>query len=130
MPHTIALTGANFKDVVDTNDLVIVDFWAEWCGPCKSFAPVFSSAAENNPDIVFGKIDTEEAQDLANVFQIRSIPTLMVFKEQIVVFSQAGAMPAGSFDELIKQAKLLDMDQVRAEIANQTSPSDQPQNEA
>lgn len=130
MPHTIALTGANFKDVVDTSDLVIVDFWAQWCGPCKSFAPVFSSAAESNPDIVFGKVDTEEAQDLANVFQIRSIPTLMVFKQQIVVFSQAGAMPAGNFDELIKQAKLLDMDQVRAEIASQTSQSDEPQNDA
>ena len=130
MSHTIALTGANFKDVVDNNDLVIVDFWAEWCGPCKSFAPVFSSAAENNPDIVFGKVDTEEAQDLANVFQIRSIPTLMVFKEQIVVFSQAGAMPAGNFDELIRQAKLLDMDEVRAEVAAQKSQSDKSQSKS
>ncbi|MGI9291893.1 MAG: thioredoxin [Gammaproteobacteria bacterium] len=127
MPHTVALTGANFKDIVDDNELVIVDFWAEWCGPCKSFAPVFSAAAENNQDIVFGKVDTEQAQDLANVFQIRSIPTLMVFKEQIVVFSKAGAMPAGNFEELIKQAKLLDMDEVRAEIDKQASESDESQ---
>lgn len=125
MPHTIALTGANFSDVVDNNDLVVVDFWAEWCGPCQNFAPVFNNAAANNPDIVFGKVDTEGAQDLADVFQIRSIPTLMVFKEQIVVFSKAGAMPAGNLEELIKQARLLDMNEVRAEVAGQSSQSDE-----
>jgi thioredoxin len=124
MPNTIALTGANFKQVVDNNDLVIVDFWATWCGPCKSFAPVFSAAADNNHDIVFAKVDTEAAQDLSSAFQIRSIPTLMVFKEQIVVFSKAGALPPGNFDELIAHAKKLDMDQVRAEVANQQTSAD------
>lgn len=124
MPNTVALTGANFKEVVDNNDLVIVDFWAAWCGPCKSFAPVFSTAADNNPDIVFAKVDTEAAQDLSSAFQIRSIPTLMVFKEQIVVFSQAGALPASNFDELIAHAKKLDMDQVRAEVATQQASVD------
>lgn len=124
MPNTVALTGANFKEVVDNNDLVIVDFWATWCGPCKSFAPVFSAAADNNPDIVFAKVDTEAAQDLSSAFQIRSIPTLMVFKEQIVVFSQAGALPASNFDELIVHAKKLDMDQVRAEVATQQASVD------
>jgi thioredoxin len=119
MSNTIELTEVNFNEVIDSNDMVIVDFWAEWCGPCKNFAPVFSAAAEKNEEIVFAKVDTETAQGLASQFQIRSIPTLMVFKEQIVVFSQAGAMPAGNFDQLIDQAKKLDMDSVRAEVAKQ-----------
>ncbi len=119
MSQTVALTESNFHDIIDNNDMVIVDFWAEWCGPCKNFAPVFGTAAEKNKDIVFAKVDTEAAQGLAAQFQIRSIPTLMVFKEQIVVFSQAGAMPAGNFDKLIEQARNLDMDSVRAEVAKQ-----------
>ncbi len=119
MGNTIELTETNFNEVIDSNELVIVDFWAEWCGPCKNFSPVFSAAAEKNEDIIFAKVDTESAQGLAAQFQIRSIPTLMVFKEQIVVFSQAGAMPAGNFDQLIDQAIKLDMDTVRAEVAKQ-----------
>lgn len=119
MNKPIELTSANFKETIDNNPMVIVDFWAEWCGPCKNFAPVFSDAAEKHPDIVFAKVNTELAQDLAQMFQIRSIPTLMVFKEQIVVFSQAGALPASSFDQLIDQAKELDMEVVRAEAAEQ-----------
>ena len=119
MGNTIELTETNFNEVIDSNELVIVDFWAEWCGPCKNFSPVFSAAAEKNEDIIFAKVDTESAQGLAAQFQIRSIPTLMVFKEQIVVFSQAGAMPAGNFDQLIDQAIKLDMDTMRAEVAKQ-----------
>lgn len=119
MTHTIELTSANFKQVIDENPIVIVDFWAEWCGPCKSFAPVFSAAAEEHPDIVFAKVDTEAEEELAQMFKIRSIPMLMVFKEQIVVFSQAGALPASTFDQLIEQAKALDMDSVRTEVEQQ-----------
>jgi len=118
MSNTISLTADNFSEIVDKNKLVLIDFWAGWCGPCKSFAPVFEAAADNNPDIVFAKVDTENAQDLAAQFQIRSIPTLMVFKEQIVVFSQAGALPASSLDQLIEQAKSLDMETVRTDIDN------------
>lgn len=111
-----ALTQHNFNEIIDNNGLVFVDFWASWCGPCKSFAPIFEAAAENNLDVAFGKVDTESEQALAQAFQIRSIPTLMIFKEQIVIFSQPGALPAGALDELIEKAKQLDMDQVRAEI--------------
>jgi thioredoxin len=117
MSHTVNLTSENFADVVDNNDLVFIDFWADWCGPCKSFAPVFEAAAENNTDIVFAKIDTENARDLAGQFGIRSIPTLMVFKEQVVVFSQPGAMQQAQLNHLVEEAKKLDMDMVRAEIA-------------
>ena len=123
MSHTVDLTDSNFAEVIDNNDLVIVDFWAEWCGPCKNFAPVFSDAAEKNQDIVFAKVDTEQAQGLAQQFQIRSIPTLMVFKEQVVVFSQAGALPSSTFDQLIVQAKDLDMTVVREEIRKQQEES-------
>jgi len=119
MTHTIELTESNFAEVVDNNDLVIVDFWAEWCGPCKNFAPIFSAAAEQHTDVVFAKVDTESAQGLAQQFQIRSIPTLMVFKEQVVVFSQAGALPSSTFDQLIDHARKLDMNMVREEIKQQ-----------
>ena len=121
MSKTVELNDTNFAELIDNNDLVIVDFWAEWCGPCKNFAPVFSSAADKHEEIVFAKVDTEAAQGLAQQFQIRSIPTLMVFKEQVVVFSQAGAMPANTFDQLIGQAKELDMEVVRQEIQKQQS---------
>lgn len=116
---TIELTEENFNDVIQNNAMVLVDFWADWCGPCKSFAPVFGAAAEKHPDIVFGKIDTEKQQNLAGNFGIRSIPTLMIFRDQIIIFSQAGALPAAALDELIGKAKALDMDAVRAEIAKQ-----------
>lgn len=116
---TIELTEENFNDVVQNNAMVLVDFWADWCGPCKSFAPVFGAAAEKHTDIVFGKIDTEKQQSLAGHFGIRSIPTLMIFRDQIIIFSQAGALQASALEDLITKAKALDMDKVRAEIAKQ-----------
>lgn len=117
----IELTEQNLADTVNNNDIVLVDFWASWCGPCKNFAPVFEAAAEANLDIVFGKINTEEQQNLASQFQIRSIPTLMIFREQIVVFSQPGALPASALDELIGKVKDLDMEDVRRQIQEQQS---------
>ncbi len=115
----VELSEENFNDTVTNNDIVIIDFWAPWCGPCKSFGPVFEKVAEANPDITFAKINTEEQQALAGHFQIRSIPTLMILKEQIVVFNQAGALPEEGLIDLIGQVKELDMDQVREEIAKE-----------
>lgn len=114
---TIKLTTDNFKDTITNNDIVIIDFWAEWCGPCRSFAPTFEAAAEKHPEIAFAKVNTEEERELAAGFNIRSIPTLMVFRDQIILYAEAGALPASALDQLIEQVKGLDMDQVRAEIA-------------
>ena len=111
------VTKDNFAEVIENNDIVIVDFWATWCGPCKSFAPIFEAAAEKNPDITFVKVNTENEQELAAHFQIRSIPTLMVFREKVGVFSQAGALPESALNQLITQVKALDMEQVHKEIA-------------
>ena len=116
---TVELTKENFEDVVSRNDMVIIDFWASWCGPCKAFAPAFEAASEKYPDIVFGKVNTEEQQDLADHFQIRSIPNVMLFREKVVLFSQPGAMPAAGIDSVIEQAKALDMAKVRQEIAEE-----------
>ena len=115
----IDITMANFQEIIDNNDIVLLDFWAEWCGPCKFFKPIFEAAAEKYPNIVFGKINTEEEQQLAGMFQIRSIPTLMVFREKIAIFSQPGALQASQLEELIGQIEALDMDMVRREIAEQ-----------
>lgn len=117
MSKVIELTEDNLNEVIDNNHIVIVDFWAEWCGPCKSFAPTFEAAAEEHDDIVFAKVNTEEQQALGSMFKIRSIPTLMVFKDQIVVFSQAGALPASALGDLVGNAKELDMKMVREQIA-------------
>ena len=115
----VELTKENFEQTVTDNDMVIVDFWAEWCGPCKAFGPVFEKVAEDHPDVVFAKVNTELEQEIAGWFQIRSIPTLMIFRENIIVFSQPGALPEGALRELIGKAAELDMDEVRTQIAEQ-----------
>ncbi|MFK7916631.1 MAG: thioredoxin [Ilumatobacter sp.] len=116
---TIDLKSAEFEETVTADGIVLVDFWAEWCGPCKSFGPVFEAASEKNDDITFAKIDTEAEQEIAGALEIRSIPTLMVFRDGIQLFSQAGALPGHALDDLIGQVKDLDMDEVRAQIAAQ-----------
>lgn len=116
---TVELTAENFNETIENNDLVLVDFWAGWCGPCKSFAPVYENASLKHSDVIFGKVNTEEQQTLAAQFQIRSIPTLMIFREQIIIFSQAGALPPAALEEILNKAKALDMNLVREEIAKQ-----------
>jgi thioredoxin 1 len=116
---TVELTKSNFEDVVTKNDMVIVDFWAPWCGPCRGFAPVFESASEQHKDIVFGKVNADNEQELAGTFSIRSIPFVMFFREKVVLFSQAGALPAEGLESVIRQARALDMAQVHKEIAEQ-----------
>lgn len=118
---SVELTVHNFRDVIDNNDIVLLDFWASWCGPCQSFAPIFEAASEKNPDIVFGKVNTEQQDELAAQFQVRSIPTLAIFREQILIFAQPGALPPSALEQLIQQARALDMNQVRADIAAQQS---------
>jgi thioredoxin 1 len=111
------LTKENFEQVVTTNGTVIVDYWAPWCGPCRGFAPVFERVADANPDVVFAKVNTDAEQEIAAHFQIRSIPTLMVFRDQVIVFSQPGAMPQNALEQVVAKAKTLDMEEVRKQIA-------------
>ena len=113
---TQALTGDTFEKTVLENDIVLVDWWASWCGPCRMFAPVFEQSSEENSDIVYGKVDTEAEQSLAGAAQITSIPTLMAFREGVLVFSQPGALPASALQQVIDQVRGLDMDDVRAQI--------------
>ncbi|MEU5941338.1 thioredoxin [Micromonospora sp. NPDC047548] len=116
---SVALTGANFEETVTRDGIVLVDFWASWCGPCRSFAPVFEQASEKHQDIVFGKVDTEAEQSLAAAAQIRSIPTLMAFRDGVLVFSQPGALPARALEQVIQAVRDLDMDEVRAKISGE-----------
>ncbi len=113
---TIELDSTNFVDTVKNNDIVIIDFWAPWCGPCQSFAPVYEEMSEQYENVVFAKVNTEEHQDLAAQFQIRSIPTLMVFREQIILYQEAGALPKPSLEQLVQQVTELDMAEVRKSI--------------
>lgn len=120
---TVQLTKENFEEQVLASDIAIIDFWAPWCAPCKSFGPVFESASENHGEILFGKVNSEEEQELAAHFNIRSIPTLVVIRDKIVIFSQAGALPKEALEDLVKQAAALDMEKVHAEIAKQHADS-------
>lgn len=118
---TTTITLDNFEQTISEGGIVFVDFWAGWCGPCRAFAPVFEAASEKHDDIVFGKVDTEDEQDLARGFQITSIPTLMVFREGILVYAQPGALPAQHLEQLIEGARALDMDDVRRQLADQAA---------
>ncbi|MHB8744128.1 MAG: thioredoxin [Sulfuricaulis sp.] len=124
---TVEVTQENFHQLVNDHDMVLVDFWAPWCGPCRSFAPAYEAASEKFPDVVFAKVNTEEQQALAAHFQIRSIPTLMIFRDKIIIFAQPGALPPAALEQVVEKAKSLDMETVRREIAaeeTKTTPAD------
>jgi thioredoxin len=118
---TVELTKETFDDTVNRNAMVIIDFWAPWCGPCKGFAPVYEKASEAHPDVVFAKVNTDEQQELAGSFGIRSIPTLVVFREKVILFQQAGALPGAALEQVIAQAKSVDMAKVHEEVSGKLS---------
>ncbi|MGZ5032881.1 MAG: thioredoxin [Usitatibacter sp.] len=122
----VELTKENFEQVVTSNPTVVVDYWAPWCGPCRGFAPVFEKVAAANPEVVFAKVNTDDEQEIAQHFQIRSIPTLMVFREQIIVFSQPGALPQGALEQVVAKAAALDMEEVRGQLAKQEDAQQPP----
>jgi thioredoxin 1 len=124
MNSTIEVTAGNFKAAVQKSGIVLLDWWAPWCGPCRAFGPVFEKVAGKHPDVTFGKINTEEHPDLSGAFDIRSIPTLMVLRDGVLLYSQPGALPEASLEDLLRQVRALDMDQVRADIAQEERPSD------
>ena len=117
---TVTVGAENFATTIEQDGIVLLDFWASWCGPCRMFAPIYEAASEANPDVVFGSINTEEERDLSGGLEISSIPTLMVFRDGILVFSQPGALPPSAFDQLIKAVRDLDMDDVRRQVAEQS----------
>lgn len=116
---TVEIGKDNFKETVSKDGIVILDWWATWCGPCRAFAPIFEQASNQHADITFGKIDTDAQPELSGAFEIRSIPTLMVFRDGILLFEQAGALPAAALEDLIRQVRALDMEKVREEVAKQ-----------
>ncbi len=116
---TVEITGQNFKQTLEKDGIVLIDWWAPWCGPCRVFGPTYEKVAQKHPDITFGKVNTEEQQDLAGSFDIRSIPTLMILRDKVLLYSQPGAVPEAALEDLIRQVTALDMDKVRAEIADQ-----------
>jgi len=124
---TVELTKENFEKVITESPMVIVDFWAPWCGPCRGFAPIYDKAAEAHQDVVFGKVNTDAEQELAGAFSIRSIPTLMVFRDKVVLFQQAGALPASALEQVISQTRSLDMAKVHQEIAARDAQGEQKQ---
>jgi len=115
----VELTKENFEEVITSNDTVVVDYWADWCGPCKSFGPIFEKVSEDFPDAVFAKVDTQNEQEIASWFQIRSIPTLMIFREKVIVFSQPGALSEGALREVVSKTENLDMVEVHKQVAQQ-----------